>query len=300
MVSMRALILSAGLGNRLKPMTDFIPKPLLPIVDRPVIDINISRLLEFGIENIGFNLFYKPNMIKKLLEKIMDNAYIVTEDKLKGTGGALLNFQEFLKGDFIIHNCDIITNIDLKEAIEFHKHHRPFATMVLTKKSGTNFVEINGDFHIKRFSENESKDFYTFTGCAILSGKIFSYLPNKETFSMIEVYQKLIDHNEPILGIPIQGTWYDIGTHKRYWQVHHDILNKKVKFKEVKINSQQYVHPTSNVQTKNLSGFISIGENCFISDNVTLNNTVVFNNSRILEGNFNNCLLSNKFCIKMS
>ncbi|MCK5258857.1 MAG: hypothetical protein KAJ69_04995, partial [Thermoplasmatales archaeon] len=97
---MRALILSAGLGNRLKPMTDFIPKPLLPIVDRPVIDINISRLLEFGIENIGFNLFYKPNMIKKLLEKIMDNAYIVTEDKLKGTGGALLNFQEFLKGDF--------------------------------------------------------------------------------------------------------------------------------------------------------------------------------------------------------
>ena len=54
----QALILSAGLGNRLKPMTDFIPKPLLPIVDRPVIDINISRLLEFGIENIGFNLFY--------------------------------------------------------------------------------------------------------------------------------------------------------------------------------------------------------------------------------------------------
>lgn len=296
---MNALILSAGLGNRLSPMTDFVPKPLLPIVDCPVIGINIARLLNFDIKTFGFNLFYKADMIKKFLQKSLANTYIVIEQKLKGTGGALLNFKEFLKGDFIVHNCDIITNIDLREAIAFHKRHKCLATLVLTKKTGTNFVEIDRDFRIKQFSENENKNFYTFTGCAILSDNIFSYLPGKASFSMIEVYQTLIDNDEPISGVPIQGAWYDIGTHKRYWQVHHDILNKKIKIKEVKVNYHHYVHPTSDVKTKDLSGFVSIGANCFISENVTLNNTVVFNNSRIQEGNFSNCLLSDKFCINI-
>lgn len=296
---MKAILLSAGLGNRLRPITDFMPKPLLPVVYRPIIEINLSRLIKLGIEKIGINLFYKPTMIKKFLNKFSDFIYIAIENKLKGTGGALLNFQNLVKEDFIIHNCDIVTDINLTEAIKFHKLHKSIATLILTKSSGSNFVKINKDFRVKKFSEKVNEDFYTFTGIAILSDGIFSYLPDTEHFSIIEVYQKIIDSSKLIFGIPTEGTWCDIGTPKRYWQVHHDILCKEVELEGVKVDSQHYIDPSSNVQSENLSGFISIGSNCFISDRVTLNNTIVFNNSRILEGNFSNCLLSDKFCVKI-
>ncbi len=297
---MKAIILSAGVGNRLRPITDFVPKPLLPIVNRPILDINITRLLKIGIEKIGINLFYKPDIIKKSLEKFSDFVYIVTEDTLRGTGGALLNFQKFISEDFVIHNCDILTDIDFTAAMKFHKFHKAIATLILTKGCCTNFVRIDKDSRIKEFSKNDNEDFYTFTGIAIMSDSIFSYLPDRENFSIIEVYKRIIEDGGTLLGIPSDGIWYDIGSHKKYWKVHHDLFNKEIGLEEMKVNSCFFVDSTSNVQTKNLSGFISIQDHCFIGDRVTLHNAVVFSNSRILKGNFRNCLLSNRFYIKIN
>jgi mannose-1-phosphate guanylyltransferase len=295
---MRALLLAAGLGNRLRPITDFTPKPLLPIVDRRIIDINIARLLKLGIEKIGVNLFYKPEMIKNYINKFSDYIHIEHENRLKGTGGALVNFHKFFNDNFLIHNSDIVTDIDIAEAVDIHRCQNAIATLILTKNSGTNAVMIDKEHQILEFSTDDD-DKYTYTGIAILSDKIFLYLPNKETFSIIEVYQKIIDRGKTIIGIPTRGMWYDIGSHVRYWQIHHDLLYKKFDFKELAIKSPQYIAPTSTVRTDTLEGFISIGPNCFVSDNVTLQDTVVFENSRILQGNFTNCLLSDKFCVEV-
>ena len=139
---MNAIILSAGLGTRLRPITENIPKPLLPIVHRPIIEVNIERLINRGIENIGVNLFHKADMIKKFLKESSSHLHIVVEKKLRGTGGALLNFRDLIKDDVIIHNVDVLSNIDIGAAIEFHKFQKPLATLILTDRCGTNVLKI--------------------------------------------------------------------------------------------------------------------------------------------------------------
>jgi len=297
---MKAIILAAGLGERLRPITEFVPKPLLPIVDRPIIEINIMRLFELGIENIGINLFHKSAMIKDHLEKFSDGLYLVTEDILKGTGGALLNFREFAGGDFIVYNSDVLTDIDLQEVLRFHKKQKPIATLIVTQNRGTNYVRIDKDAHVREFTREDNDDFYTFTGITIASDKIFQYLPDRECFSIIEAYRNIIDDGESLLAARHTGAWYDIGSCREYWRVHQDILMRKVAFKEVKINSRCFIDPTSSVLTRDLSGFISIGPHCFIAEPVSLNNTIVFGHSSISKGHFSDCLLSNQFCVKVN
>ncbi len=296
---MKAIILAAGIGNRLKPITNFIPKPLLRIIYRPVVEINIARLRNAGIEKIGINLFYKQEIIKNFLKKFSDSVYVATEHTLKGTGGALLNFREFLHDDFIMHNCDVLTNINLTEAITFHKNSKAIATLILTKNYGTNVVRVDKNFRVHGFSEKNCENCYTFTGIAILSDKVFCYLPRSENFSIIDVYERIIDDGLPICGIALEGTWYDIGSPRQYWQIHHDILKRITDFRDITVNSQHHIDTSSEVWSKNLTGFISIGSNCFIGEKVALNNTVVFDDSRIVEGNYHNCLLSDKFCIQV-
>ena len=297
---MNALILAAGLGTRLKPITDIIPKPLLPIVDRPIIEINIERLMSLGIENIGINLFHKADLVKNIVNKKSRRLCVIIEDKLSGTGGPLLKFKKLMKGDLMIHNCDVLSNINLSEAIRFHKFHKPLATLLLTKNPGTNFFKITKDSRIVEFARKDKKEHYTFTGIAILSERIAGYLPNREYFGIVDdVYQKLIENKESIMGVPSKEVWYDIGNPNTYWQVHHDILNKKTKFHGVNVDPYFYIHHSSVVRTKNLSGFVCIGPNCTIAEKVQLKNTVVFENSEIDKGNFENCLVSEKFHIKI-
>ncbi len=296
---MKAIILAAGLGERLRPITEFIPKPLLPIVNLPIIEINIIRLLRLGIKNIGINLYHKSAMMREHLEKFSDALFLVTEDILKGTGGALLNFREFIDGDFIVYNSDVLTDVDLHKVIRFHQNEKPLATLILTKHQGTNHVRIDKDAQVREFAREDNDAFYTFTGIAIVSDRIFSYLPDRERFSMIEAYQNIIDDGEALLAVLHTGAWYDIGSSRDYWTVHQDILMRKIAFKDVKINSSWFIDPSSTVLTKDLDGFISIGPHCFIAEPVSLNNTVVFGHSSISKGHYKDCLLSHQFCVQI-
>lgn len=297
---MKAIILAAGMGERLRPITEFIPKPLLPIVDRPIIEINIMRLLKFGIKNIGINLYHKSAMMRAYLEKFSDTLHLVTEDILRGTGGALCNFREYVDGDFIVYNSDVLTDCDLQEVFRFHKEHRPLATLVITQHRGTNCVRVDKNAHVREFAREDNDEFYTFTGIAIVSDRIFQYLPDRECFSIIEAYQNIIDDDEPLLSLLHTGAWYDIGSSRDYWIVHQDILMRKVAFEEMKINSRCFIDPTSSVLTKELNGFISVGPHCFIAEPVSLDNTVVFGHSSISNGHYSDCLLSNQFCVKVN
>jgi len=298
-IKMNGIILAAGFGKRLKPITNTIPKPLLPIINRPIIEINVECLKRAGIKKIGINLYYKKEEVASYLGNLPHKLSIILEDRLSGTGGALLNFKGFINGDFIIHNCDVISNINLASVIKFHQKNRPLATLVLTKNKGTNRVEIYKNRIINIFKFNK-KSYFTYTGIAILSKRIFNYFPlQKKNFSIIEVYKKAIRAGEKILGFPISNTWYDIGSYASYWQMHQDILYKKVKLKGIKIHSPIYIHPSSIVATKKLKGFVCIGSNCYIAKNVALKNTLVFPNTEIIKGNYINTLLSNKFCINV-
>lgn len=212
---MKGIILAAGLGKRLGKITKKIPKPLLPINGTPVIKLIIKKLKRAGIKNIGINLFYKSEIIKKSLKDIPGIKF-VEEKYLSGTGGALLNFREFVSEDFLIHNCDIISTIDLKRVLKKHKKFKPLATIVLVNNYKTNRVRASRG-RIVKFYKKRMDNCYTYAGIAVLSKKIFKYFPNKKkTFSLTEVYNNAIKNGEILYPYVVNNIWYDIGIPEVY------------------------------------------------------------------------------------
>ncbi|MEO0189405.1 MAG: sugar phosphate nucleotidyltransferase [candidate division WOR-3 bacterium] len=208
---MNAIILSAGLGKRLGNITKKIPKPLLPINGTPIIKLIIKKLKRAGIKNIGINLFYKADLIKKSLQDLRGIEFVI-EKYLSGTGGALLHFKNFVSEDFLIHNCDILSDIDLKKVLKKHKKIKPLATIVLVKNYKTNRVKMSKNRVIK-FYRKRMDGCYTYAGIAILSKRIYQHFPkNKKIFSLTEVYNNAIENGEFLYPYITDKNWYDIGT----------------------------------------------------------------------------------------
>jgi mannose-1-phosphate guanylyltransferase len=287
---MKALLLAAGQGTRLKPVTDVIPKPLLPIVDQSMIDINLKRLLSAGASTIAINLFHKHKIIEHHLKKYGARVCPVIEDVLKGTGGALLNFIDFLEDDFIFQSTDVISDIEYRKIIDVHKQRKPIATLLMIRRHGTKF-RIDKDNMIERIFPHDDSP-YTYAGIGVFSSKIFSFLPEDPVFSILDVFQNILKKGESIIGMPAVMQWYNVNSYYDYWQIHHDVLHGSVKIESMKYPSPIYIAPSSNVRSKSLRGFVSIGDNCTISEDVRLENTVVLPGSSIASGDYRNCVIS--------
>jgi NDP-sugar pyrophosphorylase family protein len=288
---MNALILAAGLGERMRPITDSIPKPLLPIVDRRLIDISIRHLSGTGIHRIGVNLFHKHEAIQEHLKKYED-VHVEVEDELMGTGGALINFRDFLKDDFILYSGDIISDIRLKEIIDFHRKHKPIATLTLVKNKGIQF-ELGKENCVEKIVWGEEVG-QTYAGIGVFSERVFSLLPQERVFSIADIFQNILSNEEEIMGLPTLMQWHNINSPYSYWKIHHELLSRNLALAGLKYDSPIYFAPGSTVETKDLKGFVSIGEGCFIGRDVYLENTIVLPGSRVASGNYRNCVLSNK------
>lgn len=295
---MNAILLAAGRGQRLQPITDYVPKPLLPIVNRPIIDIAIARLRDAGIRDLGINLWYKADEIAMFLKKYT-NITLTIEDELLGTGGALRNFKNFVTDDFVMHNTDIVTAIDIQGAVGMHRLSNAVATLVLTQNTGTNVVKVNSEQRVTEFCDRPRDECFTFTGIAVLSPVIFSYFPEEKVFSMIDVYKKVLSDRQSIFAVVSDAAWYDIGSFRQYWQVHHDLQTKAVNLPQFSDAPQHCIDRTSTVRSKRLTGFVTVGSRCHIGEHVRLQDTVVFSGTRVETGDYTRALLSNHFCISV-
>lgn len=218
---MKGIILAAGLGKRLGSITKKIPKPLLPIKGTPVIRLIIKKMQKTGIKAIGINLFYKGDIIKESLKDIPGIKFVM-EKYLSGTGGALLNFKNYVSEDFLIHNCDVLSNINLKKVLKEHKKINPLATIVLVNNYKTNRVRVMKK-RIVKFYKKRMNNCYTYAGIAVLSKRVFKYFPqNKKVFSLTEVYNRAIRSGELLYPYFAHDTWYDIGTPQLYHFLKHN------------------------------------------------------------------------------
>jgi len=295
---MNGLILAAGLGERLRPISESIPKPLLPIVNQRLIDVSIKHLFNSGIARIGVNLFHKHDIIRDHLQKYETQIFVATEEELLGTGGALLNFQNFLKGDFVLYSGDVVSDINLREVINFHKAHKPVATLVLVKHQGIKF-QVEKDNRINRIIEGEEPE-HTYAGIAVCSEGLFGFLPKKSVFSIVDVFRNIISAGERLMGLPSVMQWYNMNSLYSYWQIHHDLLNGIVKFDDLRFDSPIYIADSSKVETKNTKGFLSVNEDCLVAREVYLENTIILPQSRIASGNYRNCVLSHQHRITVA
>jgi NDP-sugar pyrophosphorylase family protein/aminoglycoside/choline kinase family phosphotransferase len=236
---MKALILAAGLGTRLRPYSEKTPKPLFTIAKRPLLDIIISNLIDSGCKAIIVNTHHLHQKIDSYLARKKYPVPVTTrhEPDILGTGGAIKNVADFWDNTpFMVINSDIVTNIDFKSVYGFHLNHSHPVTLVLHNDPEFNTVALNRDGFIQDFDErftitapcdsaiNGSKPFefeeykrLTFTGIQVLNPELLELIPDNVFFSIIDCYKKLLSQNKKICAyITKSHYWKDLGTPERY------------------------------------------------------------------------------------
>jgi NDP-sugar pyrophosphorylase family protein len=230
---MRAIILSAGYGTRLWPLTEDRTKPAIPILGKPLVGYVAEYIARYGCDEIVVNLHHRPESVRRALgdgSKFGVKIHYVEEPEILGTSGALDNARGLLDGDtFIAINGKIITDIDLAAALETHRKTGALATLVLLPNHACerfSIVEAE-DGLLRGFGGMPSKENFTeqqpplmFTGIHILEPRIFDYIP-KGVFSdfVVDVYKKAMANGER-LGVHVANeNWYELSTIHRYLDI---------------------------------------------------------------------------------
>ncbi len=230
---MKAMIFAAGLGHRLQPLTETIPKALVPVAGRPMIDYPLLLLRRYGVREIIINLHHLGDRIEAYLgdgAKFGLKIGYSKERELLDTGGGLLKAKPFLcQGPFIVINTDVLIDLPLAEVIAFHEEKKSTATLVLrADELADQFgsMEIDSDGRIDRFLHAKRPSASAiagpklmFTGVQILNPRVFDYMPTDEgvqKFSTTQdIYPRMLVEEEPLYGFRFEGFWQDLGTADR-------------------------------------------------------------------------------------
>ena len=225
---MRAMILAAGLGTRIKPITNNIPKALVKAGNVPLLEICIKNLKLQGIADIIINVHHFAEQIKYFLAKnnyFGVNISISDEiEKLLDTGGGLKKAAWFFDDDkpFLLHNVDIISNLNLKTLYNLHINSNAMSTLAVRKRESGRYLLFNSDNilcgwkNLKTEETISSVDVkllkeFAFSGIHIIDPKIFSLMPNEKVFSMIDLYLKVMKSNHIYGYIDKDSFWMDVG-----------------------------------------------------------------------------------------
>lgn len=235
---MKAMILSAGLGTRLRPLTYQTPKPLIPVAGRPIITYVIDFLRKYGFRNLVINLYHLPQLIEDFLGNGNSFGVKITysyEKELLGTGGAILEVKDILSdGPFLVINSDILIDLDIERLAHFHREKKAEATLAIkisteAEKFGPIGVDEQG--RIVKFLDLEvakpSRE-GIFTGVSVLGPSIFGYILHGGDGLGDKVFPAMLKAGEPLYAFEEVKYWQDIGTPERLAQAEQDIREGKI------------------------------------------------------------------------
>jgi NDP-sugar pyrophosphorylase family protein len=230
---MKAMVLAAGQGTRLHPLTERIPKALVPVAGRPMIEYSLLLLKRYGIHDIIINLHHLGDQIESYLGDGRQLGLQISyskEPELLDTGGGLLKAKPFFQGGpFIAINTDVLIDLSLSELIEFHTKKGAAATLVLrpdplADQYGS--MEIDSDGRIHRFLQARIASTLSvpttklmFTGVQVLEPRVFDYMESEDRvrkFSTTkDTYPRMLLHQAKLFGFRFDGFWQDVGTASR-------------------------------------------------------------------------------------
>lgn len=294
---MKAIIMAGGEGSRLRPLTCDLPKPMVPIMNKPVLEHTIELLKQYGIIDIAITLMYHPQLIKDYFgsgKNLGVNITYFIEETPLGTAGGIKNAQGFLDETFIVISGDSITNLDIAKAIEFHNEKSSIATLILTKVDlplEYGVVLTNEDGSITGFLEKPSwgeifSDTVN-TGTYILEPEIMNYIkPNENTDFSRNVFPSLLSSSKKMFGYITSDYWCDIGDIRSYVKSHCDLLDKKINviFDGIQIKDNVWVGAGTVIEsTAEINGPCIIGSNCKIGNGTLIDNYTIIGNNTTIE-----------------
>lgn len=222
----RAMILAAGRGERLRPLTDTVPKPLVVVGGRPLIEYALDCVARAGIRRVVVNLHHLGSQIR---DHVGDGSRFglavdySEEAILQDTGGGIRDARRFLDGStFVTMNSDTIVDVDLGQLVQAHRDSGAFATMLLRKdprQDAFGLIETEPDGRVGRFLGKARPgcgsilEPYMYTGVQVLEPGVFRYLTTEGPFSITRVsYPAMLDAGEKVMGRPFDGAWITVGT----------------------------------------------------------------------------------------
>ncbi len=296
---MKAVIMAGGFGTRIQPLTNSLPKPMLPIINKPMMEHVIVKLRdELQIDEFVILLYFKPETIKDYFEdgskwgiKI---SYVLPDDDY-GTAGALKCAQEYLENDnFIIVSGDLVTDFDFNKLLMSHKDKNAKFSIGLTSVEDPlqfGVVITNKEGKIEKFLEKPSwgevfSDTIN-TGIYLIEPEILDYIPKNQNFDFAQDLFPLLMKNEVTLwGATLEGYWRDVGNPKSYRDVHKDIMEGLV---SSKFDNISFLGSSNTILSKDnksfehvyVTGRVILGKNVTIGKNVRLENVVIGDNVTI-------------------
>ena len=288
---MKALFLAGGFGTRLQPLTNDLPKPMVPIMTKPLLEQNMLKLKEHGVDEVILCTHFHHEKIEDYFgdgSQLGLKIHYVREDEPLGTGGAIKNAEEFFDDTFIVFNSDILTDIDITNMLQFHKEKKAAVTIAAThvdNPSAYGVIEYNSESYIESFTEkpqlSEIKSAYINAGIYIFEPQVLKEIPAHKNVSIErETYPLLLQKKYSMAIYKSDAYWMDIGTIEKYIEAHQDVLNKKCRltydnefYPEKYIGKNTVISPTAKIfepvhigENVTIEAFATIGPHTVIGD----------------------------------
>jgi mannose-1-phosphate guanylyltransferase len=294
---LQAMVLAAGIGSRLDPLTRQVPKPMIPFANRPVMEHIVGLLRRHGITRTVSNLQYLPQAVQNYFgdgSSFGMEMHFVKEQQLTGDAGGLRACRSFLKNEtFIVVMGDLITDMDLSYVIDQHRTKGAKATIALkqvvdVERFGVAVLDKNGlvtGFQEKPTRE-EAKSNLASTGIYVFEPEVFDFLGDAPVVGFgKDVFPRLVASGLPVLGVEVWGYWSDIGTVDQYRQSTVDALEGLVdlEFGGTRFDNGWLGQGTSLATRVIVDGMVLVGRESYVSDRVRINGFAVIGDNCLID-----------------
>ena len=228
-----AVIMAGGRGQRLQPLTDTTPKPLLKVGDKAIMEHNVDRLSLYGIDDFWFSIKYLGQQIVDYFgdgsAKNIDIQY-VWEDQPLGTIGAIAKIDNFQHDYVLVSNSDLLTNLDYEQFfLDFIQHDADFAVVTIPYQVAIPYAVLETDQNqVKSFKEKPTYTYYSNGGIYLMKKSMLELIPKNTFFNATDLMEKIIENGHQVISYPLSGYWLDVGKHEDFAKAQQDI--KQIKF----------------------------------------------------------------------
>jgi dTDP-glucose pyrophosphorylase len=227
-----AVIMAGGRGQRLQPLTDATPKPLLKVGDKPIMEHNLNRLAMYGIDDFWVSVKYLGEQIESYFgagkQKNINIEYVWENEPL-GTIGAVAQIANFKHDYVLVTNSDLLTNIDYEHFfLEFIKQGADLAVLTIPYHVAIPYAVLETEKgEVKSFKEKPTYTYYSNGGIYLMKREMLRFIPQNTFFNATDLMEELINKNKKIISFPFSGYWLDVGKHEDFEKAQNDINNIK-------------------------------------------------------------------------
>ena len=295
----QAFVLGAGLGTRLRPLTEDLPKPLISIFQRPLITFVLDHLLEAGVKSFVINTHHRAAAFQELFAGGNYRGHavqLVHEPEILGTGGGIKNVEALLHDEhFISYSGDLLTDIELAPLLEEHFRAGNDVTLALRETDHGRDVALEGNRVVDMVKRYGHEGRYDFAGICVWTRAVFERVPPGRHVSYISILAEWIGQGGKIGGVVSnERQWFNIGSRKEYLEVHRTIEEEH--WKPGYVESPDWpvrIAPDAQIDASaRLSGFYSIGAGCTVGAGATIENTILWPGAQIASrSHLRNCIV---------